>query len=137
MESIGNKRATFSPLHLIQGSIGSMKEGLGGSAFLGPGRDTETDGDRRLFAVRRQQRGYSPCNQAAASSSGSGKDQSELIAAVARNGVDAAGMNTQDVCKTKEGASTDKMTMDVIDLLQVIHIHQHESEAVLPSLRRV
>src|SRR5262245_20968554 len=64
-ESVGNKRATSAPLHLIQSSIGSIKEGLGGSAVLGPGRDTETDGDRRLFAVCRQKRGYSPCNQAA------------------------------------------------------------------------
>src|SRR6187397_2670886 len=44
-------------------------------------------------------------------------------------------MNAQDVCEPKEGACTDKMAMDVINLLQVIHIHQDESEALICSLR--
>src|SRR4029077_3825379 len=56
------------------------------------------------------------------------QDKSELIATVARGGIDGAAMNAQKGGQAAEGAAADQMAVAVVDFFQAVEIEEQNGE---------
>jgi hypothetical protein len=63
------------------------------------------------------------------------KDESELIAAIARRSVNGAAMNAQELRSAAKGAASDQVTEGIVDLFQVIEIEEKHSKRPAIAIR--
>jgi hypothetical protein len=57
-----------------------------------------------------------------------GQNESELIAAVTRGGIDSTAMNAQDGGQAAKGSAADEMTEAVVNFLQAVEIEEQDGE---------
>jgi len=78
-------------------------------------RNADARRDRRLFLVLRHDDANTICDALSLHLERLRQNESELIAAVARGGIDGAAMNAQDGGEAAEGSAADEMTEAIVD----------------------
>ena len=78
-------------------------------------RNADARRDRRFFLVLRHDDADTICDALRLRVQRLRQNKSELIAAVARGGIDGPAMNAQDGGEAAEGAATDEVTEAIVD----------------------
>src|SRR5579871_3700787 len=92
-------------------------------------RCADTDGKLRALSLRAQSLANPHRGTLCGLLAGLGQYHRELIASIARSGIDGAAMHAQDFGQPAEGAAPGLMTMVVVDGLEAVKVQQHHREA--------
>jgi hypothetical protein len=112
----------------VQGAVGGDEKFIEGLTVERIHGDAGADRKRRLFgfvakaignALRHQKRGFGV---------GFRKDQDKFVSPIAGGDVNFARVKSKNISETAERAASDKVTMGVVDLFQVIEVEENDRE---------
>lgn len=98
----------------VESAVGSDEEFVEGCSIEGIHGDAGADGERRIFALVAQAIGNALRDEERGLGSGFGKDEDELISAIAGSKIDFAGMQAKNIGEAAEGAAANQMSASVI-----------------------
>src|ERR1700740_3242225 len=114
--------------HGIQGHVRSVQQGPNGIGILRITGNPHADGKRWDLGIFRHKIANSPCYQCSGGCTRLWQDQSELVPAMARCGVDSAAAVPQDLPESAERSIPRQMTKLVVRLFQAIEVQQYQGE---------
>src|SRR5207302_8062811 len=118
-----------APLHAVEVAVSGIEQLLNCAAILRKDGRPYAHRNGRIFSIGAEPLADAFADAAGGLRAGFRKHQSKLIAAVTRGGIDGAGVQAKNVAETANGVRADQMAVAIIDLLEIVEIHQDHGEA--------
>src|SRR5437016_4819594 len=120
---------TAAPLHAVEVAVSGIEQLLNRAAILRKDGRSYAHGNGRIFSIGAEPLADAFAHAARGLRAGFRKHQSKLITAVTRGGIDGAGVHAKNVAETADGVRADQMAVAIVDLLEIVEIHQDYGEA--------
>ena len=112
----------------VQGAVGGNEKFIQGLTVERIHGDTGADGKRRFFGFVAKAIGNALCHQECGFGVGFRKDQDKFVSSITGGDVNFARVKSKNISETAERATSDKVTMGVVDLFQMIEVEEYDRE---------